>query len=136
MSKVKSSGSRTEARIKNRDRKNIPVGVVHVTVTYNNTFITITDTQGNVIVWSVAGMHGFKGSRKSTPYAAQVTAEDAARRAVENGVKTVSIIVKGPGNGRESAIRAIAASGLIVTFIRDVTPIAHNGCRPRKRRCV
>ncbi len=121
---------------KKRIRKNVPVGVVHIHATFNNTVITITDPLGNVVAWSSAGAKGFKGSRKSTPFAAQVAAEDAARKASEQGVRTVSIVVKGPGAGRESALRAISIVGIRVTAIRDVTPIPHNGCRPTKRRRV
>jgi len=123
-------------RVKRRERKNISSGVVHVNASFNNTMITVTDAQGNTISWSSAGMMGFKGSRKSTPYAAQVAAEDAARKASEHGVRTVEVEVTGPGSGRESALRALQAAGFTVTSIRDVTPIAHNGCRPRKRRRV
>ena len=124
------------ARVKKRERKNISSGVAHVNSTFNNSMVTITDAQGNTISWSSAGMHGFKGSRKATPYAAQVTAEAAGNAAKEHGLKTVDIIVKGPGSGRESALRAIQGIGLIVTSIKDATPIPHNGCRPRKRRRV
>ncbi len=123
-------------RVRRRERKNISSGVVHVNASFNNTMITVTDAQGNTISWSSAGMMGFKGSRKSTPYAAQVAAEDAARKAAEHGVRTVEVEVTGPGSGRESALRALQAAGFTVTSIRDVTPIAHNGCRPRKRRRV
>jgi small subunit ribosomal protein S11 len=123
-------------RVRRRERKNISSGVVHVNASFNNTMVTITDAQGNTISWSSAGMMGFKGSRKSTPYAAQVAAEDAAKKATEHGVRTVEVEVTGPGSGRESALRALSASGFTVTSIRDVTPIAHNGCRPRKRRRV
>jgi small subunit ribosomal protein S11 len=123
-------------RVRRSERKNISSGVVHVNASFNNTMITITDAQGNTISWSSSGMMGFKGSRKSTPYAAQVAAEDASRKASEHGVRTVEVEVTGPGSGRESALRALSASGLTVTSIRDVTPIAHNGCRPRKRRRV
>jgi small subunit ribosomal protein S11 len=123
-------------RVRRSERKNISSGVVHVNASFNNTMITITDAQGNTISWSSSGMMGFKGSRKSTPYAAQVAAEDASRKAAEHGVRTVEVEVTGPGSGRESALRALSASGLTVTSIRDVTPIAHNGCRPRKRRRV
>jgi small subunit ribosomal protein S11 len=123
-------------RVRRRERKNISSGVVHVNASFNNTMVTITDAQGNTISWSSAGMMGFKGSRKSTPYAAQVAAEDAAKKASEHGVRTVEVEVTGPGSGRESALRALSASGFTVTSIRDVTPIAHNGCRPRKRRRV
>lgn len=126
----------TTARPRRRERKNISSGVAHVNATFNNTVITITDAQGNAISWSSAGSQGFKGSRKSTPYAAQVAAEDAGRKAQEHGMKTLEIEVKGPGSGRESALRALQAVGLTITSIRDVTPIPHNGCRPRKRRRV
>src|SRR5512138_1206678 len=117
-------------------KKNVPVGVAHVQATFNNTIITITDPVGNTLSWSSSGSKGFKGSRKSTPYAAQMAAEDAAKKAMENGVRKVEIRVTGPGSGRESALRAIQAAGLEVSMIRDVTPIPHNGCRPRKRRRV
>ena len=130
------AGATGAARIKRRERKNITTGVVHVNASFNNTIITITDQQGNTISWSSAGMHGFKGSRKSTPYAAQVTAEDAARKAMDHGLKVVEVEVKGPGAGRESALRALQSVGLTVTSIRDVTPVPHNGCRPPKRRRV
>ena len=123
-------------RVKKRERKNITSGVAHVNASFNNTMVTITDAQGNAIAWSSAGAMGFKGSRKSTPYAAQMAAEDAARKAQEHGMKTVEVEVQGPGSGRESALRALAAVGLNVTSIRDVTPMAHNGCRPPKRRRV
>jgi small subunit ribosomal protein S11 len=119
-----------------RERKNIVSGVAHVNATFNNTMITITDAQGNAITWSSAGSQGFKGSRKSTPYAAQVAGEDAGRKAMEHGMKTLEVEVKGPGSGRESALRALQAVGFTITAIRDVTPIPHNGCRPRKRRRV
>ena len=123
-------------RVRRRERKNITSGVAHVNATFNNTIVTITDAQGNVISWSSAGSNGFKGSRKSTPYAAQVAAEDAGRKAMEHGMRTIEILVRGPGSGRESALRALQAVGLAVTSIRDVTPIPHNGCRPPKRRRV
>ena len=123
-------------RVRRRERKNITSGVAHVNSTFNNTLITITDAQGNAISWSSAGSMGFKGSRKSTPYAAQVAAEDAGRKAMEHGVKTVEVNVRGPGSGRESALRALQAAGFTITSIRDVTPIPHNGCRPPKRRRV
>ena len=121
---------------KRREKKNITSGIVHVKATFNNTMITITDVQGNAISWSSAGAMGFKGSRKSTPYAAQVAAEDAGRKAQEHGVKNLEVNVKGPGSGRESALRALQAIGFVITGIRDVTPIPHNGCRPPKRRRV
>jgi small subunit ribosomal protein S11 len=123
-------------RLKRRERKNITAGVAHVSATFNNTMITISDAQGNVIAWSSAGSQGFKGSRKSTPFAAQVAAEQAGRKAAEHGMKTLEVQVKGPGSGRESALRALQAVGFQITSIRDVTPIPHNGCRPRKRRRV
>lgn len=124
------------ARVRKRERKNITSGVAHVNATFNNTMITITDAQGNSIAWSSAGAQGFKGSRKSTPYAAQMAAEDAGKKAQDHGVKTLEVEVKGPGSGRESALRALQAVGFTITAIRDVTPIPHNGCRPRKRRRV
>jgi small subunit ribosomal protein S11 len=124
------------ARVRRRERKNISSGVAHVNASFNNTMITITDAQGNVIAWSSSGMKGFKGSRKSTPYAAQVAAEDAGRKAQEHGMRTLEIEVKGPGAGRESALRALQAVGFTITSIRDVTPIPHNGVRPSKRRRV
>ncbi len=124
------------ARVKKRERKNIMNGVVHVNASFNNTMVTITDAQGNAISWSSAGGMGFKGSRKSTPYAAQVAAEDAAKKAMDHGLKSVDVLVRGPGSGRESALRALQSVGLTVTNIRDITPIPHNGCRPRKRRRV
>jgi small subunit ribosomal protein S11 len=123
-------------RVRRRERKNITSGVAHVSATFNNTMITITDAQGNAISWSSAGSQGFRGSRKSTPYAAQVAAEDAGKKAMEHGMKTLAVLVRGPGSGRESALRALQAVGFTITSIRDVTPIPHNGCRPRKRRRV
>jgi len=126
----------TTQRPRRRERKNIVSGVAHVNATFNNTMITISDAQGNAIAWSSAGAQGFKGSRKSTPYAAQVAGEDAGRKAMEHGMKTLEVEVKGPGSGRESALRALQAVGFTITAIRDVTPIPHNGCRPRKRRRV
>ena len=124
------------ARPRRRERKNITSGVAHVSATFNNTMITITDAQGNAIAWSSAGSQGFRGSRKSTPYAAQVAAEDAGKKAMEHGMKTLEVEVKGPGSGRESALRALQTTGFTITSIQDVTPIPHNGCRPRKRRRV
>jgi small subunit ribosomal protein S11 len=126
----------TAARPRKRERKNITSGIAHVNATFNNTMVTITDAQGNTIAWSSSGTKGFKGSRKSTPFAAQVAAEDAARKAMEHGMKVLEVEVLGPGSGRESALRALQAAGLQITSIRDVTPIPHNGCRPRKRRRV
>ena len=123
-------------RPRRRERKNITSGVAHVNATFNTTMITITDAQGNAISWSSAGMQGFKGSRKSTPYAAQVAAEDAGRKAAEHGMRILDVEVKGPGAGRESALRALQSIGFSLLSIRDVTPIPHNGCRPRKRRRV
>ncbi|GFK95654.1 30S ribosomal protein S11 [Fundidesulfovibrio magnetotacticus] len=119
-----------------KEKKNIPVGVAHIQATFNNTIITFTDQRGNVVSWATSGGAGFKGSRKSTPFAAQVAAETAARKAQDNGMRTVGILVKGPGSGREAAMRAINAAGFKVSYIRDVTPIPHNGCRPPKRRRV
>ena len=127
---------KTVTRVKRRERKNVLNGLAHINATFNNTLITITDEVGNVISWSSAGTVGFKGSRKSTPYAAQIASEDAARKATEHGLKNVSVFVKGPGSGRETALRALQAVGLVVTCIKDVTPIPHNGCRPPKRRRV
>ena len=124
------------AGTRKRERKNISSGIAHVNATFNNTMITITDAQGNAISWSSAGMMGFKGSRKSTPYAAQVAADDAGKKAAEHGVRTLEVEVKGPGSGRESALRGLAAVGFNITSIRDVTPIPHNGVRPSKRRRV
>lgn len=126
----------SEVRTKKKERKNITAGVAHINSSFNNTKILIADAQGNAIAWSSAGTMGFKGSRKSTPYAAQMAAEDAGKKAQEHGVKTLEVEVQGPGSGRESVLRALAAIGLNVTSIRDVTPMAHNGCRPPKRRRV
>jgi small subunit ribosomal protein S11 len=124
------------ARVRKRERKNITSGIAHVASTFNNTMITITDVQGNTIAWCSAGAMGFKGSRKSTPYAAQIAAETAARKAQDHGMRTLEVEVSGPGSGRESALRALQAAGFTITTIRDVTPIPHNGCRPPKRRRV
>jgi small subunit ribosomal protein S11 len=124
------------ARPRRRERKNITSGVAHVNASFNNTMITITDAQGNSIAWASSGSTGFKGSRKSTPYAAQMAADAAARKAMEHGVKTLEVEVKGPGSGRESALRALQAAGFTITSIKDVTPIPHNGCRPPKRRRI
>lgn len=126
----------TEKRVKRKERKNITNGIAHVNSTFNNTIITIADVQGNTISWSTAGAMGFKGSRKSTPYAAQMASEDAGKKAIEHGIKTLEVEVKGPGSGRESALRALMALGITITSIRDVTPIPHNGCRAPKRRRV
>ncbi|MGD8372144.1 MAG: 30S ribosomal protein S11 [Syntrophobacterales bacterium] len=131
MAKAKGKGSR-----KKKERKNIQNGIAHIQSTFNNTIITITDVSGNVIAWSSAGSQGFKGSRKSTPFAAQLAADDAAKKAQEHGVQNIEVYVKGPGSGREAALRALQAAGFNVTLIRDVTPIPHNGCRPPKRRRV
>ena len=126
----------SQTRVRRREKKNIATGVAHVNSTFNNTMITISDVQGNTIAWSSAGTMGFKGSRKSTPFAAQMAAEDAGKKAAEHGLKSVDVEVRGPGSGRESALRALQSVGFIVNSIRDVTPIPHNGCRPRKRRRV
>lgn len=134
--KTQKGSAATRQRGKRRERKNVPRGQAHILSTFNNTIVTITDPQGAVVCWSSAGQSGFKGSRKSTPYAAQVTAESAARKAMENGMRSIEVFVKGPGSGRESAIRSLQAVGLTVTAITDVTPIPHNGCRPPKRRRV
>ena len=123
-------------RTKKKEKKNIPSGVVHIQSTFNNTIVTITDPAGNVVAWSSAGVQGFKGSRKSTPFAAQIAAEDAAKKAIEHGMKNVEVYVKGPGSGRESALRSLQAAGFNVLMIKDVTPIPPNGCRPPKRRRV
>ncbi len=132
MAKVAKKNTRT----RRRDRKNVEKGAAHIRSTFNNTIVTITDTAGNAISWASAGGLGFRGSRKSTPFAAQTAAETAAKAAMEHGMKTVEVYVKGPGAGREAAIRALQATGLDVTMIKDVTPIPHNGCRPPKRRRV
>jgi small subunit ribosomal protein S11 len=128
--------AKDKTRVKRREKKNITSGIAYVNATYNNTMITITDAQGNAISWSSAGGMGFKGSRKSTPYAAQVAAEDAAKKAMEHGMATIEVMVKGPGTGRESALRALQSTGFTITSIKDVTPIPHNGCRPPKKRRV
>ena len=128
--------AQSRSRTKRKARKNIATGVAHVVSSFNNTKILISDVQGNAIAWSSAGAMGFKGSRKSTPYAAQLAAENVAKQAIDHGVKTLEVEVQGPGSGRESALRALAAQGFTITAIRDVTPIAHNGCRPPKRRRV
>jgi small subunit ribosomal protein S11 len=133
MAKEHTSG---RTRVRRREKKNITSGVAHVRASFNNTMITITDAQGNTIAWSSSGTKGFKGSRKSTPYAAQVAAEDAGKKAMDHGMKILEVQVCGPGSGRESALRALQAVGFQITVIRDVTPIPHNGCRPRKRRRV
>lgn len=123
-------------KVRRRERKNISNGVAHISATFNNTMITITDAQGNTIAWSTAGAMGFRGSRKSTPYAAQMAAEDAGKKAMEHGLKTLDVEVTGPGSGRESALRGLHALGLNITSIRDCTPVPHNGCRPPNRRRV
>ena len=128
--------AKAATKTRRKERRTVPAGVAHVNATFNNTMITITDPQGNTLCWASAGKMGFKGSRKSTPYAAQLAAEDAAKCALEHGMKTIEVNVSGPGSGRESALRALQAAGLQITVIRDVTPIPHNGCRPRKKRRV
>jgi len=128
--------AKERVKVRRRERKNISSGVAHVSASFNNTKITITDAQGNAISWSSAGAMGFKGSRKSTPYAAQMAAEDAGKKAQEHGMRTLEVEVRGPGSGRESALRALQAVGFQITTIRDVTPIPHNGCRARKKRRV
>ena len=130
------AAARAGGKVKKREKKNITSGVAHVNASFNNTMITITDAQGNTIAWSSSGTKGFKGSRKSTPYAAQMAAEDAGKKAMDHGMKVLEVEVTGPGSGRESALRALQSVGLQITSIRDVTPIPHNGCRPRKRRRV
>ena len=127
-----SKASKTKKKVKN----NIVSGVAHINSTFNNTIITITDNTGNTISWSSSGNKGFKGSRKSTPFAAQLAAEEAGKKAIEHGMKNIEVVVKGPGNGRESAIRALNSTGLNISIIKDITPIPHNGCRPSKRRRV
>jgi small subunit ribosomal protein S11 len=128
--------AKERARVRRKEKKNITSGVAHVSATFNNTMITITDAQGNAVSWASAGGMGFKGSRKSTPFAAQMAAEEAGKKALEHGMKTIDVQVRGPGSGRESALRALQSVGFQVTSIRDVTPIPHNGCRPPKRRRV
>lgn len=132
----KTSKKGAKSRARKKERKNIERGQAHIQSTFNNTIVTLTDTQGNVLSWASAGQLGFKGSRKSTPFAAQSAAEEAAKKAMEHGLKTVEVYVKGPGSGREAAIRSLQAAGLEVNLIKDVTPIPHNGCRPPKRRRV
>jgi small subunit ribosomal protein S11 len=133
---TKTDGQKAAPVRRRRERKNIVNGIAHVNASFNNTIITVADAQGNTIAWSSSGLMGFKGSRKSTPYAAQMAAEDAGRKAMEHGVRTLEVEVKGPGAGRESALRALQSVGFAITSIRDVTPVPHNGCRPRKRRRV
>jgi len=139
MAKPQAEGQETGKKTpkkKKKIKKNIPLGIAHINATFNNTIITVSDTAGNVIAWSTSGSKGFRGSRKSTPFAAQIAMEDAIRKAQDHGIRSVSVLVKGPGSGRESALRAIAGAGVRVTSIRDVTPIPHNGCRPPKKRRV
>ncbi|HZS92620.1 MAG TPA: 30S ribosomal protein S11 [Chloroflexota bacterium] len=136
MADARTGGRKGGTRTRRRERKNVPIGQAHIHATFNNTIVTITDPTGKVLCWSSAGASGFKGSRKSTPYAAQLSADSAARKAMENGMHQLEVFVKGPGAGRESAIRALQAAGLVITSITDVTPIPHNGCRPPKRRRV
>jgi small subunit ribosomal protein S11 len=136
MSDRRRGGNQAKTRVRKRDRKNIPRGRAYIQATFNNTIVTLTDPNGNVIAWSSAGANGFKGSRKSTPFAAQVTSEAAARRAQEHGLRQVDVFVKGPGSGREMAVRSLQTSGVQVISITDTTPIPHNGCRPPKRRRV
>ena len=136
MAKEATTADKGRAKIRKREKKNITSGVAHVNSTFNNTMITITDAQGNTLAWSSSGTMGFKGSRKSTPFAAQMAAEDAGKKAQEHGVKILEVEVTGPGSGRESALRALQSVGFQITSIRDVTPIPHNGCRPKKRRRV
>ena len=126
----------SKPKTKKKVKKNVQSGICHIQSTFNNTIVTITDVSGNVVSWSSAGVRGFKGSRKSTPFAAQLAAEDAAKKAMEHGVRNVTVYVNGPGSGRESALRALNAAGFKINLIRDVTPVPHNGCRPRKRRRV
>ena len=128
--------STTAKKVKKKVKKNVQSGIAHIQSTFNNTIVTITDVSGNVVAWSSSGVRGFKGSRKSTPFAAQLAAEDAAHKAMEHGMRSMSVYVKGPGSGRESALRALNAAGFKINLIRDVTPVPHNGCRPRKRRRV
>ncbi len=127
---------RRRVQKKKKEKRIIPRGVAHIQATFNNTIVSITDPDGNVVAWSSAGTQGFKGSRKSTPFAAQMAAEDAARKAMENGMRSVDVLIKGPGAGREAALRSLQAAGFMITMIKDVTPIPHNGCRPPKRRRV
>jgi small subunit ribosomal protein S11 len=136
MAEKKKGGAAATAKVKKKARKNVANGVVHIQATFNNTIVNISDKQGNTISWASSGAAGFKGSRKSTPFAAQLAAEQCAKRAMEHGLKSVEIFVKGPGSGREAAIRSLQAVGLEISLIRDVTPIPHNGCRPPKRRRV
>lgn len=137
MAKAQTTGAKAAGKTtKKKIRKNVPKGVCHIQATFNNTIVTIADLYGNTVAWSSSGARGFKGSRKSTPFAAQVAAEDAARKAAEHGMREIAVFIKGPGSGRESALRALTTAGFRITLIRDVTPIPHNGCRPPKRRRV
>jgi small subunit ribosomal protein S11 len=136
MATEKSTPAAAKGKQKKKVRKNVQTGIAHIAATFNNTIVSITDVSGNVISWSSSGTCGFKGSRKSTPFAAQLAAEDAAKKAMEHGLRNVTVFIKGPGAGRESALRALNAVGLKISLIRDVTPVPHNGCRPRKRRRV
>ena len=138
MAKAQAASATTKggAKGKKKSRKNVSKGVCHIQATFNNTIVTIADLSGNTVSWSSSGSRGFKGSRKSTPFAAQVAAEDAARKAAEHGVREIAVFIRGPGAGRESALRALTTAGFRITLIRDVTPIPHNGCRPPKRRRV
>ena len=128
--------ARAKRAVKKKEKKNVPLGVAHIAASFNNTIITFTDTRGNTVSWASAGQSGFKGSRKSTPFAAQMAAEQAAKTAMEHGLRKVAVFVKGPGSGRETAVRSLQAAGLEISSIQDCTPIPHNGCRPRKRRRV
>jgi small subunit ribosomal protein S11 len=136
LAEAKPAATAANTTRKKKVKKNVPSGVAHIHATFNNTIVTITDPTGGVVSWSSAGSNGFKGSRKSTPFAAQIAGENAARKAREAGMRSVSVFVKGPGSGRESALRALYSAGLNVTVIRDITPVPHNGCRPRKSRRV
>ena len=136
MAVEKATATTASQKKRKAKKKNVPVGIVHIHATFNNTIVTITDLSGAVVSWSSSGVHGFKGSRKSTPFAAQVAASTAAKGAVENGMRTASVLLKGPGSGRESALRALQSAGIQVTAIKDITPVPHNGCRPPKRRRV
>ena len=136
MAQAKTSAGAKGAKVKKKVKKNVPKGVVHIQATFNNTIVTVADVYGNTIACSSAGARGFKGSRKSTPFAAQMAAEDATRKAMEHGMREVAVFIRGPGAGRESALRALQVAGFRITLIRDVTPIPHNGCRPRKKRRV
>jgi len=134
--KTEDKAEKAAPKARKKERKNVTTGTAHVNSTFNNTIVTITDAQGNTLAWSTAGNMGFKGSRKSTPYAAQIAAEEAGKKAKEHGVKTLEVLVKGPGSGRESALRALQSVGFTINSIVDITPVPHNGCRPRKRRRV